>query len=336
MIKFFRGPKASYSGAVGGTHRDGIYFATDTHELLMNGQAYGINSSSDITSLQSAINTLIGSDSSKSARAIAAEEVAKIVAGADASYDTLKEIADWIMSDTTGAAKMASDITTLQSNKADKVSSATSGNFAGLDANGNLTDSGKKASDFQPAGSYKTTQTAVANLAGSTIKTIKSLSQNANGEISYEMQDIAAASASGAGLMSSSDFSKLAGIASNAQVNVIESISINGTAATISGKAVDLGSNYVQDANYVHTDSNFTAAEKTKLSGIATGAQVNVIETIKVGNVAQTVTDKTVSLGTAAGADTTAFDAAGAASTAENNAKAYADSLLTWHDVIAA
>ena len=32
--------------------------------------------------------------------------------------------------------------------KADKVSSATNGNFAGLDSNGNLTDSGKKASDF--------------------------------------------------------------------------------------------------------------------------------------------------------------------------------------------
>lgn len=34
--------------------------------------------------------------------------------------------------------------------KADKVSSPTNGNFAGLDSNGNLTDSGKKASDFQP------------------------------------------------------------------------------------------------------------------------------------------------------------------------------------------
>ena len=34
------------------------------------------------------------------------------------------------------------------SGKADKVTSATNGNFAGLDANGNLTDSGKKASDF--------------------------------------------------------------------------------------------------------------------------------------------------------------------------------------------
>ena len=44
------------------------------------------------------------------ARKIAAEEVAKIVNGADTSYDTLKEIADWILNDTTGAAQMANDI----------------------------------------------------------------------------------------------------------------------------------------------------------------------------------------------------------------------------------
>ena len=37
------------------------------------------------------------------------------------------------------------------SGKADKVASATNGNFAGLDANGNLTDSGSKASDFATA-----------------------------------------------------------------------------------------------------------------------------------------------------------------------------------------
>jgi hypothetical protein len=37
------------------------------------------------------------------------------------------------------------------SGKADKVSGATSGNFAGLDANGNLTDSGKKTADFAAA-----------------------------------------------------------------------------------------------------------------------------------------------------------------------------------------
>lgn len=37
------------------------------------------------------------------------------------------------------------------SSKADKVASATNGNFAGLDSNGNLTDSGSKASDFVAA-----------------------------------------------------------------------------------------------------------------------------------------------------------------------------------------
>lgn len=43
-----------------------------------------------------------------------------------------------------------------------------------------------------------------------------------------------------------------------------------------------LADSAVQDANYVHTDSNFTAAEKTKLGTIESGAQVNVIETVKV------------------------------------------------------
>lgn len=35
-------------------------------------------------------------------------------------------------------------------------------------------------------------------------------------------------------------------------------------------------SNLVQDASYVHTDENFTSAEKTKLAGIESGAEVNV------------------------------------------------------------
>ena len=47
-----------------------------------------------------------GSDTDKSARAIAAEEVAKIVASADADFDTLKEIADWISTHADGASSM--------------------------------------------------------------------------------------------------------------------------------------------------------------------------------------------------------------------------------------
>jgi len=61
-----------------------------------------------------AIAALVGEDANMSARAIAAAEVAKIVADADASFDTLKEIADWIMNDTAGVASMTADIAALE------------------------------------------------------------------------------------------------------------------------------------------------------------------------------------------------------------------------------
>ena len=59
------------------------------------------------------IATLIGADAGdkrKSARTIAAEEVAKVVANAPADLDTLKEIAAYIESDKTNAAQMVTDI----------------------------------------------------------------------------------------------------------------------------------------------------------------------------------------------------------------------------------
>ena len=54
------------------------------------------------------------------ANAAAAAKVAEIVANADADFDTLKEIADWILNDTTGAADMANDIAALQGLVGDK------------------------------------------------------------------------------------------------------------------------------------------------------------------------------------------------------------------------
>lgn len=65
------------------------------------------------------IATLVGDDASKSARAIASEEVAKIVAGADTAYDTLKEISDWISNHTDDAATMSSDINALKTTVGD-------------------------------------------------------------------------------------------------------------------------------------------------------------------------------------------------------------------------
>ena len=68
---------------------------------------------------KSVVSTLIGEDTGKSIRSVAAEEVAKIVDSADTRYDTLKEIADWIINDTTGSAQMANDISALKAISAD-------------------------------------------------------------------------------------------------------------------------------------------------------------------------------------------------------------------------
>ena len=87
----------------------------------------------------------------------------------------------------------------------------------------------------------------------------------------------------------------------------IDKIKVNGTEQTITNKAVDItvptktsdltnDSNFAVDANYIHTDNNYTTAEKNKLSGIAAGAQVNKIESIKVNGTAQTITSKAVDI----------------------------------------
>lgn len=63
---------------------------------------------------ETAISTLRGTDTDKSARTIAAEEVAKIVNGAPESFDTLKELSDWISTHGTDATAMNTAITKLQ------------------------------------------------------------------------------------------------------------------------------------------------------------------------------------------------------------------------------
>ena len=57
LVKFFRGNKANYKGAKGQAHRDSIYFATDTNELLLNETAYGL-STGDLAKLNTAVDRI--------------------------------------------------------------------------------------------------------------------------------------------------------------------------------------------------------------------------------------------------------------------------------------
>ena len=61
---------------------------------------------------EGAIEVLNGEGEGSLKKAVA-DGIATVVAGADADFDTLKEVADWIASDTTGAAKMQADIARL-------------------------------------------------------------------------------------------------------------------------------------------------------------------------------------------------------------------------------
>lgn len=104
--------------------------------------------------------------------------------------------------------------------------------------------------------------------------------------------------------LSSNDYTsdektKLANVAAGAQVNVLEGIQKNGQTVTISNKIANIevptktsditnDSNFAVDANYVHTDNNYTTAEKNKLNAIEANADVNVIETVKVNGTALT------------------------------------------------
>ena len=106
------------------------------------------------------------------------------------------------------------------SGKADKDTDAVTGNFAIFDANGNPVDGNCKPEDFQAAGSYKTTQTAVSDptASGTALEFIDTISQDTNGEISVTKKAVANVSASTSGvggtngLMIAADKEKLDGL----------------------------------------------------------------------------------------------------------------------------
>lgn len=86
-------------------------------------------------------------------------------------------------------------------------------------------------------GAYTLPTASSTTLGGIKVGTNLSIS---NGVLSAVDTTYSTATTSANGLMSSADKSKLDGIATGAQVNVLEAVKLNGTALTISGKAVNV------------------------------------------------------------------------------------------------
>lgn len=164
---------------------------------------------SDLTTLDGKVATLIGSDTSKSVRTIANEELAAQLIPDDAkdALDTLQEIAAWIQEHPDDAAAMNSSIENLE-------------NYVGT------IPQGATSTDVV---SY--INEVVAALGIGNYATISYV----DGELDDKVDKVA-----GKGL-STEDYTteektKLGGVEAGAQVNVIESITYGGATATITSK----------------------------------------------------------------------------------------------------
>lgn len=96
----------------------GTYDDTELRSLIGDNKTAHEANAAAIATLNGAAD--VAGSVANTANAAAAAKVAEIVANADANFDTLKEIADWILNDTTGAADMANDIAALQGLVGDK------------------------------------------------------------------------------------------------------------------------------------------------------------------------------------------------------------------------
>lgn len=186
---------------------DGLGALAGKSEVAYSDLAAALKTLIDGKAAQTTVDTLIGDDTGKSVRTVASEEVAKIVAGADKSYDTLKEIADWIMNDTTGAAKMSNDIGRLD---------AILDGIGGTGEEATVVAYVTKMIDALGIGDYVKTADMTAKLEKKVDK------------------------AEGSRLMTNAEGTKLSEIAAGAQVNIIEKFKVNGVEVTPVEKAVDV------------------------------------------------------------------------------------------------
>lgn len=164
------------------------------------------------------------------------------------------------------------------------VDDATSGNFAGLDANGQVTDSGYKPTDFKPK------QTAVTPAAGDTNgaaggQYVEQVTQDINGEITVTRKKLP--NFTGSGNVGSASTS------TGAWKTLVHDVSLS-SSRVLSGNTKTI------PAATSSNDGYMTSAQASKLDGIEAGGEVNVLEAVKVSGNALTIdsTDKSVNIET--------------------------------------
>lgn len=212
------------------------------------------NSGTDLETLLTTIPT------TETVNGLISDAIDALIDGAPATYDTLKEISDWISTHQDEYAALIAAI----AGKVDKVEGK------GLSTN-DFTDALlTKLNGIEAGANAYTLPAATASSLGG-VKVGANLSVDANGEISG---NYSAATTSANGLMSSSDKAKLDGIAAGATAVTVDSAMSSTSENPVQNKVI-----YTELAGKVDAVSgkqlsteDYTTAEKTKLAGIEANA----------------------------------------------------------------
>ena len=183
-----------------------------------------------------------------------------LIDGAPATYDTLKEISDWIATHQSEYAALIAAI----AGKVDKVEGK------GLSTEDYTTAEKTKLAGIEANANNYTLPAATTSALGG-VKVGSNLAVDANGVISG---DYSAATTSANGLMSSTDKAKLDGIAEGATAVTVDSAISSTSTNPVENQAI-----YTALSGKVDTETgkglssnDYTDAEKTKLAGIEAGA----------------------------------------------------------------
>lgn len=184
-----------------------------------------------------------------------------LIDGAPATYDTLKEISEWIATHQSEYAALIAAI----AGKVDKVEGK------GLSTEDYTTAEKTKLAGIEAGANNYTLPTAAANVLGG-IKVGSHLAiDSSTGVLSG---DYSAASSSADGLMSAADKTKLDGIEAGATAITVDSAISSSSTNPVENQAI-----YTALAGKVDTETgkglstnDYTDAEKTKLAGIEAGA----------------------------------------------------------------
>ena len=225
---------------------------------------------SKLADIVSSINTINGEiaelPTSSDVSTAISNAIDALIDGAPATYDTLKEISDYIATHQSEYEAIVAAI----AGKVDKVEGK------GLSTEDYTTAEKTKLAGIAEGANAYTLPTATASVLGG-VKIGANIAVANDGTISG---DYSAATTSAAGLMSSTDKAKLDGIAEGATAVTVDSAlsatsenpvqnkvvksALDGKVDTVSGKGL--------------STEDYTTAEKTKLAGIAEGATATTVD----------------------------------------------------------